>query len=89
MHKAWVLYVILAWRAVPLAPEEQKTLLVEFTHLDECVSVSQQVHTQVAAANSMFWLKDNQCIPCNEVFKDGCPKLTVRHKGLPPPKAPK
>ncbi len=89
VHKAWILYVILAWRTVPtVGIEEQKTLLLEFTNLDECLSISQQVHTQVEAARSMFWLKENLCVPCNELYrgKADCPRMLLKPTPPVPPK---
>ena len=41
--KPWIFYVILAWQIGPLAPEQQKTLILQFDSLKECQSIAEQV----------------------------------------------
>lgn len=79
--KPWIFYVVLAWQAVPLGPVEQKTLVLQFEHLAECISIAEQVDDQVKAARSIFWTKQITCVPCEELYgKDRCPRMTVKKK---------
>lgn len=70
MYKPWFLYIILAWQVTPVPPEEQKTILIQFDSVTECVSVAKQVDTQVKAARAVFYLKTISCRACNEVLSD-------------------
>ena len=76
MFKQWILYTILAWQITPVGPEEQKTILLQFTSKGECVSIAKQVESQVKAARAVFYLKTIECRPCHEVLADPkrCPQ---------------
>jgi hypothetical protein len=80
--KAWILYIIVTWSTGPLDPGGQKTLLLEFDQLRECLSIADQVERQVKEANSIFGLKQISCLPCETLYgKERCP--------IPPPAPPK
>lgn len=66
--KPWVLYIILAWQLGPLAPEEQKTITLQFDHASECTSVAAQVDAQVKAEHSIFRLKEVRCMRCTDLY---------------------
>lgn len=71
--KPYLLYIILAWQAGPLLPQEQKTILVQFDSRTECVSVGNQIIEQVKAAKSIFFLKEITCRRCTDILtKDRC-----------------
>jgi len=55
--KAWVFYVVVAWQLGPLAPVEHKTFLLQFDSLKECLSVADQVDSQVKKLKSIFHVK--------------------------------
>jgi hypothetical protein len=85
--KAWVFYVILAWQIGPLGPVEHKTLLLQFDSLKECLSIADQVDSQVKQLKSIFHLKQISCLSCESLYgKDHCrgPK-----SGPLPSKAPR
>lgn len=72
--KPWILYVILVWSTGPLDPGGQKTLVIEFEHLSECLSVADQVDHQIKKARSIFGLKQISCLPCVSLYgKEKCP----------------
>ena len=73
--KAWVFYVILAWQVGPLAPVEHKTLLLQFDSLKECLSIADQVDSQVKLLRSIFHLKQISCLSCESLYgKQQCRK---------------
>jgi hypothetical protein len=85
--KAWIFYVILAWQIGPLGPVEHKTLLLQFDSLKECLSIADQVDTQVKQLKSIFHLKQISCLSCESLYgKNHCsgPK-----SGALPSKAPR
>lgn len=66
--KPWIFYVILAWQIGPLGPVEQKTLVLEFASLKECLSIAEQVDYQIKKMNSIFHLKQISCLKCEHVY---------------------
>jgi hypothetical protein len=71
--KPWIFYVILAWQMGPLAPEEQKTLILQFESLKECLSVADQVDLQIKQMQSIFHLKQVSCLSCESLYgKEKC-----------------
>jgi hypothetical protein len=71
--KPWIFYVILTWQLGPLAPVEQKTLLLEFESLRECLSVADQVDLQIKQMQSIFHLKQVSCLSCESLYgKERC-----------------
>jgi hypothetical protein len=71
--KPWIFYVILAWQIGPLAPEEQKTLILQFDSLKECLSVADQVDLQSKQMQSIFHLKQVSCLSCESLYgKEKC-----------------
>jgi hypothetical protein len=80
--KAWILYVIVAWSTGPLDPGGQKTLLLEFEQLKECLSIADQVERQVKEARTIFEVKQISCLACESLYgKEKCPapsKSTTR-----------
>jgi hypothetical protein len=71
--KPWIFYVILAWQIGPLSPEEQKTLVLQFDSLPECLSVADQVDNQIRQMQSIFRLKQLSCLSCESLYgKDRC-----------------
>jgi hypothetical protein len=74
--KAWYLYIILTFQSLPgpLAPVEQKTIILGFDHGKECISIAEQVDKQVQAApNTPFRLKVITCLTCKELYGAKCP----------------
>ena len=79
--KAWILYIVVVWSTGPLDPGGQKTVVLEFDHLKECLSIADQMDRQVKEARSIFGLKQASCLPCETLYsKERCPA---------PSKAPK
>jgi hypothetical protein len=79
--KPWIFYVILAWQIGPLAPEEQKTLILQFDSLKECLSIADQVDHQIKQLQSIFRLKQLSCLPCDSLYgKERC-KAKAKAKG--------
>jgi hypothetical protein len=79
--KAWILYIVMVWSTGPLDPGGQKTVVLEFEQLKECLSIADQVDRQVKEARSIFGLKQISCLPCESLYgKERCPA---------PPKSPK
>jgi hypothetical protein len=73
--KTWIFYVILAWQVGPLMPVEHKTLLLQFDSLKECLSIADQVDSQVKQLNSIFRLKQISCLSCESLYgKQQCRK---------------
>ena len=71
--KPWIFYVILAWQMGPLAPEEQKTLILQFDSLKECLSIADQVDQQIKQLQSIFHLKQLSCLSCESLYgKERC-----------------
>jgi hypothetical protein len=72
--KPWIFYVILAWQIGPLAPVEQKTLILQFDSLKECLSIADQVDFQIKQLKSIFHLKQVSCLSCESLYgKERCP----------------
>jgi hypothetical protein len=72
--KPWILYMIVAWSTGPLDPGGQKTLLLEFEQLKECLNIADQVDRQVKEAQSIFEIKQISCLPCENLYgRDKCP----------------
>jgi hypothetical protein len=94
--KPWIFYVILAWQLGPLAPEEQKTLILQFDSHKDCQSVAEQVDLQVKQARSIFYLKEVTCVSCQSLYgKERCkgpekkgPEKKVKDKGKSPTERP-
>ena len=75
--------MIVVWSTGPLDPGGQKTLVLEFENLKECLSVADQVDRQVKEARSIFGLKQISCLPCETLYgKERCPA-----RSPPPPKS--
>jgi hypothetical protein len=73
--KPWIFYVILSWQVGPLVPAEQKTVVLEFDSLNECLSIADQVDGQIKQMRSIFELKQVSCLPCETLYgKDRCKK---------------
>jgi hypothetical protein len=71
--KPWIFYVILAWQVGPLAPQEQKTLILQFDSLKECLSIADQVDQQIKQLHSIFHLKQVSCLSCDSLYgKERC-----------------
>lgn len=71
--KPWIFYVILAWQIGPLAPVEQKTLILQFDSLKECLSIAEQVDFQIKQMKSIFHLKQISCLSCESLYgKERC-----------------
>jgi len=71
--KAWILYMIVAWSTGPLDPGGQKTLVLEFEHLKECLSIADQVDRKVKESRSIFEVKQISCLPCETLYgKERC-----------------
>jgi hypothetical protein len=71
--KPWIFYVILAWQLGPIAPVEQRTLLLQFDSLKECLSIADQVDFQVKQLRSIFHLKQISCLSCESLYgKERC-----------------
>jgi hypothetical protein len=80
--KAWILYIVVVWSTGPLDPGGQKTVVLEFDELKECLSIADQMDRQVKEARSIFGLKQASCLPCETLYgKERCP--------APPAKAQK
>ena len=91
--KPWIFYIILAWQIAPLAPEEQKTLILQFDSRKECQSIADQVELQVKQARSIFYLKEVTCVSCESLYgKERCKgpekKGPEKGKGKPATKRP-
>ena len=72
--KAWILYIVVVWSTGPLDPGGQKTVVLEFDHLKECLSIADQMDRQVKEARSIFGLKQASCLPCETLYgKERCP----------------
>ena len=83
---AWILYIILTWSTGPLDPGGQKTLVLEFEHLRECLSIADQVGRQVKEASSIFGLKQISCLPCESLYgKEKCMPASPKRKSPAPP----
>ena len=77
--KDWYLYIILTFQSLPgpLAPVEQKTIILGFDHGIECMSIADQVDKQVKGTfGTPFKLKVIQCMTCKDLYGAKC---------LPPP----
>jgi hypothetical protein len=83
--KPWIFYVILAWQIGPLAPEEQKTLVLQFDSLKECQSIAEQVDLQINQMRSIFHLKESRCLSCESLY--GKEKCKSKSKAKPKGKA--
>jgi hypothetical protein len=71
--KPWIFYTIVAWQIGPLAPAEQKTLILQFDSLKECLSIADQVEFQIKEMKSIFYLKQVSCLSCESLYgKDRC-----------------
>jgi hypothetical protein len=71
--KPWIFYAIVAWQIGPLAPVEQKTLILEFESLKECLSIADQVDSQIKQMQSIFYLKQLSCLSCESLYgQDKC-----------------
>jgi hypothetical protein len=71
--KPWIFYTIVAWQIGPLAPVEQKTLVLQFDSLKECLSIADQVDSQIKEMRSIFYLKRLSCLSCESLYgKDRC-----------------
>jgi hypothetical protein len=71
--KPWIFYVILTWQIGPLAPVEQKTLVLQFDSLKECLSIADQVDIQIKQMQSVFQLKQISCLSCESLYgKEQC-----------------
>jgi hypothetical protein len=71
--KPWIFYVILAWQIGPFAPVEQKTLVLQFDSLRECLSIADQVGFQIKQMRSIFHLKQISCLSCESLYgKERC-----------------
>jgi hypothetical protein len=79
--KPWIFYVILAWQIGPLAPVEQKTLILQFDSLKECLSIADQVESQIKQMRSIFYLKQISCLSCESLYGKGKGKCKGRSKG--------
>jgi hypothetical protein len=79
--KPWIFYVILAWQVGPLAPEQQKTLVLQFDSLKECLSIADQVESQVKQMRSIFHLKQISCLSCESLYGKGKCKGKRKGKG--------
>jgi hypothetical protein len=77
--KPWIFYVILAWQIGPLAPVEQKTLILQFDSLKECLSIADQVGLQIKRMRSIFHLKQISCLSCESLY--GKEKCKSKSKG--------
>jgi hypothetical protein len=66
--------MIVVWSTGPLDPGGQKTLLLEFEELKECLSIADQVDRQVKESRSIFEMKQISCLPCESLYaKERCP----------------
>lgn len=76
MFKQFILYAVLAWQVPPLMNENQKTLIFQFDHDDDCKSIVQQITKTMKAEQGLpFRFKTLSCIPCHELFEDAhCPQ---------------
>ncbi|MFZ1105968.1 MAG: hypothetical protein WAN86_24425 [Hyphomicrobiaceae bacterium] len=79
--KPWIFYVILAWQIGPLAPEQQKTLILQFDSLKECQSIAEQVESQIKQMQSIFHLKQISCLSCKSLYGKGKCKSKTKSKG--------
>ena len=56
-----------------MAPEEQKTLILQFDSLKECLSIADQVDNQIKQLHSIFRLKQLSCLSCESLYgKEKC-----------------
>jgi hypothetical protein len=79
--KAWILYIVVVWSTGPLDPGGQKTVVLEFDHLQECLSIADQMDRQVKEARSIFGLKQVSCLPCETLYgKERCPAPSKAQK---------
>jgi hypothetical protein len=79
--KPFIFYVILAWQLGPLAPVQQKTLILQFDSLKECLSIADQVDLQIKQMRSIFHLKQISCLTCESLYgKEKC-KSRSKRKG--------
>jgi hypothetical protein len=78
--KPWIFYVILAWQIGPLAPVEQKTLILQFNSLEECLSIADQVESQIKQMRSIFHLKQISCLSCESLYGKGRCKTKAKGK---------
>jgi hypothetical protein len=79
--KSWIFYVILAWQIGPLAPVEQKTLVLQFESLKECLSIADQVGSQIKQMRSIFHLRQISCLSCESLYgKDRCPGMEKKKR---------
>ena len=79
--KAWILYIVVVWSTGPLDPGGQKTVVLEFDHLKECLSIADQMDRQVKEARSIFGLKQASCLPCETLYsKERCPAASKAPK---------
>jgi hypothetical protein len=83
--KPWIFYVILAWQIGPLAPEQQKTLILQFDSHKECRSIAEQVDLQINQMRSIFHLKEIRCLSCESLY--GKEKCKSKGKAKPKGKA--
>jgi hypothetical protein len=80
--------MIVTWSTGPLDPGGQKTVLLEFEELKECLSIADQVDRQVKEARSIFELKQVSCLPCETLYgKEKCVPPEQPPAATPPPKA--
>lgn len=71
--KPWIFYVIVTWQIAPLAPVEQKTFVLQFDSLKECLSIADQVDNQIKQMQSIFQLKQVSCHSCESLYgKERC-----------------
>jgi hypothetical protein len=82
IFKPWLLYAIISWQGLPPVPiEEQKTIILQFNDFNECLSVTNQVESQIKAAAVPFRIKQLACVPCTELYeRDRCTAPVVKQK---------
>jgi hypothetical protein len=75
--KPWIFYIIIAWKAAPgpLIPEEQKTIVLEFTYQSECLSIAAQTEALLKRHAPQVRIKQLSCLACTQLYdKAKCKK---------------
>jgi hypothetical protein len=76
--------MIITWQTMPgpLALTEQATIILEFDHQAECLSIADQVTNQIKRRQVPLTIKRLSCLECTSLYgKERCtPPATVLRK---------
>ncbi len=78
--KEWIFYLIVTWEE--LTGQGQKTIILQFDVQKECISIMNQVKTQIEGLGGVLKVKHGICYRCKDIYeKDRCPQVQANTGG--------